>query len=209
MLGKIFGSISLCAIIFGLYMGRAEELSCAVIDGAGEAVSLALSLCGIMALWCGVMRVLEAAGAIRALSKLLMPVIRVFFPDAAKSGEGVGEISSNIAANLLGIGNAATPFALAAMKKLQSQNPVGERATSDMITLAVLNTAPLTLLPTTVISLLRANGASRPYALILPIWRASLATVCFALTLTRIMRPKRAAAKSGQKRKKHTGRDYA
>lgn len=200
MLGKIFGSISLCAIIFGVCTGRGEELSCAVIDGASEAVSLAISLCGIMALWCGVMRVLETAGAIRALSRLLMPVIRIFFPDAARSGEGVGEISSNIAANLIGIGNAATPFALAAMKKLQAQNPEKERASADMITLAVLNSAPLTLLPTTVISLLRANGASHPYEVILPIWIASFTTVCFALLLTKIMRPKRRA---------HTERDHA
>jgi hypothetical protein len=118
MLGKMFGIICLISIIGGIMLGNGEALANGILDGAAGAVTLTISLCGIMSLRCGIMRVLERAGVIEKLAALLSPMLRKFFPDAYKTGEGIGEISANISANLLGIGNAATPFALKAMEKV-------------------------------------------------------------------------------------------
>ncbi len=188
MLGKIFGIISILSVLGGIILGNGGELGNAVLDGARDAVSLTVSLCGIMSLWCGIMRVFEQAGLIQKLSRLLSPLLRIFFPEASKSGEGLGEISANISANLLGIGNAATPFALKAMEKLQKNNPDKRTATADMITLAVLNTASLNLIPTTIIALRRSAGSAAPYSVIIPIWICSLSCCALALILCSLMR---------------------
>ena len=184
MLGRVFGGICLISFVYGIYQGRADELLCAVLDGASGAVTLTISLCGMMALWCGIMKVFESAGLIERLSRLLSPLLRRFFHGAYKSGVGIGEISANISANLLGIGNAATPLALAAMKKLQEINPDKSTASADMITLAVMNTASFNLIPSTIIALRRAAGSPEPHSVIVPIWIVSAACALLALLLT-------------------------
>jgi spore maturation protein A len=115
-------------------------------------------------------------------------MLKCFFPDAYKSGEGIGEISANISANLLGIGNAATPLALRAMEKLQKNNPDREVASDDMITLAVLNTASLNIIPTTLLALRRAAGSTSPYSIIAPILITSCCCSLLALLLCKAMR---------------------
>ncbi len=188
MLGKIFGGLVLLSLVAGILLGNTAQLSNAVLDGAKGAVELSLSLCGIMSLWCGIMKVMESAGMIEKLSALLRPMLKIFFPDAYKSRVGIGEISANISANLLGIGNAATPFALKAMEKLQSINKNPSCASADMITLAVMNTASFNLIPTTIIALRRAAGACEPYSVIVPIWISSLTCSLMALVLSALMR---------------------
>lgn len=185
MLGKIFGVICSISFVFALLCGNMSSLASAVIDGASEAVSLTISLVGTMALWCGIMRVFERAGAVRLMSKLISPFLRICFPFAYKSGKGAGEICASIAANMLGIGNAATPFALSAMKKMQEDNPDPTAATDDMVTLAVLNCSPLSLLPTTLISLRRSASCTAPYSIVVPVWICSAACAVFALVLSR------------------------
>ena len=187
VLGRIFGAICLVATVFGLLCGRGEELGNAVVDGAGEAIGLVISLVGIMALWGGLMRVLEGVGAMRVLARWLSPVLSRFFPDAFAKKNGDVEIAANVSAKLLGMGNAATPFALSAMKKLKENGKGGESATGEMITLAVLNTASFSILPTTLLALRRAAGASDPYSVILPVWIVSLGCSLLALLITRAM----------------------
>ena len=156
MLGKIFGIICAVSFVFSIFTGNMDALAASVLEGASDAVQITVSLIGIMSLWCGIMRVLEAAGAVAVFSRLISPLLRVFFPRAYKSKKGAEEISASIAANLLGIGNAATPLALRAMEKMQEDNPDKERASDDMITLATLNSAGFSLMPTTIIALRRA-----------------------------------------------------
>ena len=188
MLGKVFGILCLIAFIFGFATSNWTLLGSAVLDGASGALDVTLSLCGMMCLWCGIMRVLSEAGLIYRLSCVLRPFLRLFFPKAARTGEGLEEISANLSANLLGIGNAATPFALSAMKKLQLHNPTPTRASDEEITLAVMNTASLTLIPANLLALRRAAGSDSPYAVLFPIWITSLASVSMALLLTSIPR---------------------
>ena len=133
------------------------EVANAIPDGASGALEVIFSLVGMMCLWCGMMEVLREAGLIRRLSRLLSPFLRLFFPRAYQTGEGAEEICANVSANLLGIGNAATPLALRAMEKLQRHNPHPERASGEQITLAVLNTASVTLIPANLLALRRAE----------------------------------------------------
>ncbi len=188
MLGKIFGIFCLLSVVFGLVSGRIPQVANAIPDGAAGAVEVTLSLVGMMCLWCGLMEVLREAGLIKKLSRLLSPVLRCFFPRAFETGEGAEEITGSISANLLGIGNAATPLALSAMKEMQKHNPHPERADGEQITLAVLNTASLTLLPANLLALRRAAGSAAPYAIILPVWIVSALTVAFSLGLTSLLR---------------------
>lgn len=188
MLGKIFGVLCLVALIFGILTGNITQLGSAVLDGAATAVTVTLSLCGMMCLWCGMMRVLSEAGVIRRLSRLLSPFLKCFFPDAARTGEGIEEISANISANLLGIGNAATPFALRAMEEMQKHNPHPERASGEQITLAVLNTASVTVIPANLLALRRAAGSENPYAIMVPVWITSILSAAMALLLTSLPR---------------------
>ena len=188
MLGKIFGVLTVVALLFGIASGNTAALGNAVLDGAAKALEVLLSLCGMLCLWGGMMRVLSEAGAIRKLSRLLRPFLRFFFPAAYRTGEGLEEISANVSANLLGLGNAATPLALEAMEKLQRHNPHPETASAEQITLAVLNTSSVTLLPANLLALRRAAGSSDPYAIILPVWVVSILCTAMALLLTALPR---------------------
>ena len=188
MIGKCFfvlTSISLCAAI---YNGRISELSQAVLDGAGEAVEITVALLGMMCLWCGIIEVLRDAGTVSRLSRLLSPLLRRAFPDAYRTGVAVEEICAAVAANMLGIANAATPFALAAMERLDRENPMPERESDDMVTLSVLGASSVSLLPTTVISLLHAEGSASPYSVIVPIWICSSVCTVFVVVLSRLTR---------------------
>ena len=188
MLGKVFGVLCVVAFLFAMISGNTDALGDAVLDGASSALNVTLSLCGMMCLWCGMMRVLSEAGVIGKLSRLLKPFLRLFFPTAAKTGDGLDEISANLSANLLGIGNAATPFALAAMQKMQLHNPHPSVASAEQITLAVLNTASVTLIPANLLALRRAAGSEHPWAVLLPIWITSVTCAGMALLLTSLPR---------------------
>lgn len=132
------------------------------------------------------MNLLHRAGVIKIVSRILSPFMRNFFPETFRSGVGKEEICSNISANILGIGNAATPLAISALKKMQEQNYDKATATDDMITLTVLNTASFSLVPSTLIALRNAAGSDDPFAIVPPVWICSAATSLFALLLTRL-----------------------
>ena len=187
MLGRVFGVLTLLAIVFGVGNGRINEIATAIPDGAASALEVLLTLCGMTCLWGGLMEVLSEAGVIRKISKLLRPFLRFFFPKAFESGEGAEAISANISANLLGIGNAATPLALRAMEEMQKHNPHPDVADSEQISLAVLNTASVTLIPANLLALRRAAGSQDPFAIIVPVWICSLLFAFLALLLTRLL----------------------
>ena len=191
MLGKVFGVIVLIAVVFGVCNGTGEQMASAALDGAGNAIELTLTLAGMMCLWCGVMRVLEEAGVMRRLARLLRRPLAFFFPETARRGEGMEEICANLAANLLGVGNAATPMALRALEKMQRSNPHPDTATGDMITLTVLNTCSISLIPSTILALRQKAGAARPFAVVVPIWICSFVCAMLGLLMTRLLRRRR------------------
>ena len=188
MLGKIFGVFCLVSVIFGAFTGNLSAVASAIPEGAETAVKITLTLLGMMCFWSGVMQVLGDTGAVRYLSRLFSPLLRHIFPNAYRTGQGYEEICATLSANFLGLGNAATPFALSAMQKMHLHNPHPDAADGEEITLAVLSTASLTLVPANLLALRRAAGSSNPFSIMIPVWIASLFTTAFALFLTSFLR---------------------
>ncbi len=187
----ILAVIPAAAIICGIFTGRLPEVSSAVLDKAGEAVTLAITLCGIMCLWSGLMKVAEEAGAVRALSGLLSPVVSLLFKGLDKGGRAMQLICMNISANILGLGNATTPLGIRAMEAIQeeeaetAESPPGE-ATDSMIMLTVLNTASLQIIPATAAALRAAHGAERPMDILPCVWIVSAYSLAAAVGATKL-----------------------
>ena len=188
MIGKIFATLCVLALIFGTVCGRLPEVASAIPDGAAKAVNVTLALLGMMCLWGGVMQLLLDTGIVKKISRIFSPLLRHVFPTAYKTGEGYEEICATLSANFLGVGNAATPFALCAMKKMQAHNPDPGTADNEQITLAVLSTASLTLVPANLLALRRAAGSSDPFSIMIPVWITSICCVTFSLLLTSFLR---------------------
>ena len=185
MLGICFFLLCFTAVLYTLLGGDPAALSNAALDGAGDAMTLMFSLGGTMALWGGILNVLEETGVIARLSRYLAPMLGLAFPGTRNHPRIREKITAAISANMLGIGNAATPLAVSAMEAMQKENPSPHHATDDMITFAVLATATPNLLPTTLIALRRTAGSAAPYAILVPVWIVSLAGGMFALLLCR------------------------
>lgn len=176
----LMGVLPCVAVIFGLINGRATEMSSAILENAGKAVTLALSLCGIMCLWCGLMKVAERAGIVRAMSKLLAPLLSLLFKGLKKSGTAMQLISMNITANILGLGNASTPLGIKAMQAIAAEEGADGTATDNMVLLTVMNTASLQIIPTTAAALRASFGAAQPMDILPSVWIVSL----YSLTVT-------------------------
>lgn len=170
----LLGILPCAAVIFGLINGKGAEMSSAILEGAESAVTLALSLCGIMCLWCGIMRIAERAGIVKLLSKLLQPVLSRLFKGLKKGGTAMQLIAMNVTANLLGLGNATTPLGIKAMQAIAEEEHAHGEATDSMVMLTVLNTASLQIIPTTAAALRSANGAENPMAILPCVWIVSL-----------------------------------
>jgi spore maturation protein A len=138
------------------------------MESAKGAVDIAIGLIGIMTLWLGVMRIAEKAGLIQIIARIVRPVTRLIFPEVPPDHPAIGAMIMNIAANFLGLSNAATPFGIKAMEELQTLNEEKETASNPMVTFMVLNTAGLQLIPTTIIGVLVAAGSKMPTAVIAP-----------------------------------------
>ena len=150
-------------------------------------MTLTLSLLGLMCLWGGIMGVAKEGGLLDRLAKLLSPLLRRIFPEAWKSGKGIPEIAAAIVANVLGVGNAATPLAVTAMEAL-AEGHEGEAASDDMVTFTVLGTAFPAFLPTTVIALRAAAGSRNPFDIVPAVWICSVTLSVFAVLLARGLR---------------------
>ncbi len=177
MLNYIWLALVLCAVAIGGWTNRLKEVTDGAFDGARTAVTISLGLIGIMALWLGVMRLAERAGLIQRMARGLRPIMRRLFPDVPADHPAMGAMLMNMAANMLGLGNAATPLGLRAMRDLETLNPRPGVATNAMCTFLAINTASVQLIPTTAIAILAASGSKRPTAIV---GTALMATLCAA-----------------------------
>src|SRR6202163_2001449 len=177
MLNYIWLALVLLAVAIGGWNDRLNEVTAGAFDGAKTAVTIAFGLIGVMALWLGVMRLAGRAGLVPAIAPGLHPIMRRLFPDVPPEHPAMGSMLMNMAANMLGLGNAATPLGLRAMRDLETLNPRPGVATNAMCTFLALNTSSVQLIPTTAIALLVAAGSTRPTAIV---GTALLATLCAA-----------------------------
>jgi len=166
-------------ILVGLFTGNGEIISKSIINSADSTVSMIIGLVGLMCFWCGVMKVAEKSGFTSKLAKLLKPILKVVFKEAAKDEKALGAIVMNITANMMGLGNAATPFGIKAMQEMDRLNKKKGVASNDMCLFLVLNAACIQLVPSTVISIRAAVGSTNPGAILLP---AVLASTTAAIT---------------------------
>jgi spore maturation protein SpmA len=177
VLNYIWLALVLLAVAIGGWNDRFKDVTAGAIDGAKTAVTIALGLIGIMALWLGVMRLAERAGIVQRMAHGLRPLMRRLFPEVPSNHPAMGSMLMNMAANMLGLGNAATPLGLRAMRDLEALNPRPGVATNAMCTFLAINTSSVQLVPTTAIAILAAAGSSRPTAIV---GTALFATLCAA-----------------------------
>ena len=181
MLNYIWIFMILISFIVSLFSGTTEAVSDAIMSGARDASSLCISLLGTMCLWTGLSKIAEKSGLCRLLSKLMSPVLKFIFPKLKDGSPAKDAVVMNIVANLLGMGNAATPLGLKAMKELKKLSPSPDFATDEMCMFALLNTASFQLIPSTLISLRQTFSSSAPGEIILPVWITSFFVVIFAM----------------------------
>src|SRR5436309_5857689 len=178
MLNYIWFALLAIALVVAMFNGTAAQVTKASVDSAKTAVEISLGLVGIMTLWLGIMRVAEKAGLVTFLARLLTPFRRLLFPEVPRDHPAIGAMIMNIAANMLGLSNAATPFGIKAMEELQELNPQKETASNAMVTFMALNTAGIQFIPATMIAVLAASGSKNPTAIIST---TILATSCGAV----------------------------
>lgn len=191
MMNYIWAGMMILAFLSAAWKGNMQALSNAIMAGASDAVSLCIKLLGALCLWGGLMEIAKASGLTKAVSRLMSPLLRLLFPRLKKDSPAMNAISMNITANLLGLGNAATPLGLTAMRSLQQENPNPVVATDEMVNFVVLNTAALHLVPTTIALLRQEYGAAVPMDIMPAAWLTSAAALCVGLTMAWLLRGKR------------------
>ena len=175
----IWAGMAACAVIAGAWNGNLAAVSTAALEGAGNAIQLCLTMAGAMCLWSGVMEVMKRCDLDRVLAKLFHPILRLILPCAARDRETLAALSGNISANLLGLGNAATPLGIrAAQRMAQGLNGT---ASDELCRLVVLNTASIQLLPTTVAALRVSYGCTAPFDILPCVWISSVFSVTAGL----------------------------
>ena len=182
LMAYIWVALAAVSVLFGTFSGNAAAVSGAVMSGAQSAVELCVSICGAVCLWSGVMEVLRRSGVSRALARALRPVLRRLFPRAWADARCAESLSENVSANLLGLGNAATPAGIAAARRMAERGAQGE-----MCRLVVMNTASLQLLPTTIAAVRAAAGAQNAFDILPCVWVTSACSVAAGLAAERLL----------------------
>ncbi len=166
----------LCAFVFSLLTQAGQAVTAAVLEGAAQGITLGISLAGPLCLWAGLGSLMEAVGLTQKLSTVLLPVLGKLFPSSRTDPALAGALSANVSANLLGLGNAATPMGIRAAARLRDpKNPT--QATDELCRLVVMNTASIQLLPTTVAAVRQGAGAAEPFDILPCVWVSSLLSV--------------------------------
>ena len=171
----IWTGMAVLSILCGLATGRGDLVAAAAVEGAQAAVELCVSIAGMLCLWTGVREIMRRSGLAEGLSRLLRPVLSALFPQVSKDRGVMDSISANVSANLLGLGNAATPLGIEAVRRMERKSP--GTASDAMCMLVVCNTASIQLIPTTVASVRAAAGSSSPFDILPAVWLASALSV--------------------------------
>jgi spore maturation protein A len=185
MVNIIWAFMAIIGIIYALINGTIDEVNKALFESADEAVTLSIKLISILVFWLGIMKIAEKAGILNGITKLFKPIITRLFPEIPKDHPAIGYILSNIAANLFGLGNAATPLGIKAMEEMKKLNGNSSEASRSMITFLAINTAGLTLIPTTVIGIRMQYHSANPTEIVGTTIIASFCALLSAIMLDR------------------------
>lgn len=183
ILNYIWSALIVTSVLCSIIFGNTSQLSTALINSGASSIELLMTMAGIMCLWSGIMKIAVESGFTDLLANLFSPLLKPLFPRLNKKGNAFQYITMNISANLLGLGNAATPFGLKAMEELNTLNNNSDTASNEMIIFVVMNTASLQLLPTTLATLRQAYNSSAPFEIMVPVWISSACALFVALLL--------------------------
>ena len=173
------------SLVFGLLSGNLDAVANAALEGARSAVELSLAMAGVLCLWSGVMEIMNACGLSAGLARLFRPLLRRLLPNASRDPETLAAVSANVSANLLGLGNAATPLGIRAARRMA--RGCGGTASDELCRLVVLNTASIQLIPATIASVRAAAGCETPFDILPAVWLASVLSVAAGLTAERLL----------------------
>lgn len=186
MLNIIWPIFIIISYIYATFSGRLENVNNAIFEYTKTAVELTITLLGTMCLWNGLMEIASNTKLINRINKVLSPLVNFLFSENKNNKKIHEEISMNIVANMLGLGNAATPLGLKAMKSMQENNKNKERLTDDMATFIILNTASIQIIPTTVISIRMSLGSIQPTKIIFAVWFSTICAAIVGIVVTKI-----------------------
>lgn len=190
MLNKIWPFFIIISFAFAIYSGNISNINSAIFSSAEQTVELCLTLLGTLCLWNGIMSIALKTSLIKKLTKFLKPLISFLFPDFKKDKKISEQVSMNIVANILGLGNASTPIGLKAISSMQEKNNDKTTLNNSMAMFILINTASLQIIPTTVIAIRSSLGSNNPSKIILAVWVATIAAFLTAITAGKILSKK-------------------
>lgn len=187
MLNIVWPIFIIISFSYAIFSGNLNNLNAEIFNSTEDAIKLSINLLGTICLWNGIMQVASKTTVIDKLTVVLKPIIKLLFPDLKGKPKIQKEISMNMVANILGLGNAATPLGLKAMKSMQEENKQKDRLTDSMAMFIVINTASIQLIPTTVIAIRNSLGSDKPTAIIFPVWIATICAAIAGITVVKIL----------------------
>ncbi len=186
MITIIFGTFLIIGIFYSFITNNTTNINQILISSGETAIEIAIKMVPLLCLWLGVMKIAEESGLLHKISRIMSKIIKPLFPELDSNGSAIAYLGSNIVMNMLGLGNAATPFGLKAMQCMQDENKKKDTATRSMITFMVMNTASVTIIPTTVISFRAMNGSTNPTEIVGVCILATVTSCAFGLLVDRI-----------------------
>ncbi len=187
MLNILWPIFIILSVMYAIISGNIEEVNTGIFNSLSEAVELSITFLGTICLWSGIMEIAKKTSLINKLNKLLKPFINFLFPDLKNNEIAKQEISMNMIANILGLGNAATPLGIKAMKTMQKENKRKDTLSNSMMMFIVINTASIQLIPTNVIAIRTSLNSQNPTSIIIPVWIATIIAGVVGIFLTKIL----------------------
>lgn len=187
MLNKIWPFFIIISFIYALLNLKIPELNESIFNSCSQTVEMILSFLGIMCMWNGIMQIIKETTLINKIKRILRPFMKFLFPKLNTKSKAYEEMTMNIVANLLGLGNAATPLGLKAMQALQEENPDKEKLSDTMIMFLVLNTASIQIIPTTIIAIRSSLGSSNPAKIIIPVWISTIVAASAGIITVKLL----------------------
>lgn len=187
MLNILWPIFIILSFMYALIFGKISDVNSGIFESLSDAVELSITFLGTICLWSGIMEIAKRTTLINKMTKFLRPIINFLFPDLKKNETAKQEISMNMIANILGLGNAATPLGLKAMKSMQKINDKKDRLSDSMMMFVVINTASIQIIPTTVIAIRNSLGSENPTSIVFPVWIATIAAAVFGIIATKII----------------------
>lgn len=187
MMNYIWGAMVIFSFIAALFSGNMQALSDSVVNGGKDAISLVINLTGMMCLWGGIMKIAEKAEITKVICRILSPLFSLLYKNVDKKSETARAMSMNITANLLGLGNAATPLGLEAMRRMQDANLDKDIATDDMVVFVVMNSAAMRLIPTTVATLRTQFGSQSPMEIMPATWLSTILSLTAGVVTAKVI----------------------